>query len=108
MKVLDFFENIEINEFAVTPKYLQLVNGILNAIENGEIKYGNVLPSINEVSYSLEIARDTAEKGYRHLKFLKVLDSVPGKGYFVINTNVRQQLKIILLFNRICPPRKYL
>ncbi len=106
MKEVDFFENIEINEFAVTPKYLQLVNGILTAIANGQIKYGTVLPSINEVSYSLEIARDTAEKGYKHLKYLKVLDSIPGKGYFVINTNVRQQLKIILIFNKLSAHKK--
>lgn len=106
MKVLDFFENIEINEFSPTPKYLQLVNGVLTAIENGQIKNGTILPSINEVSCSLEIARDTAEKGYKHLKHLKVLDSVPGKGYFVINTNVRQQLKIILLFNKLSPHKK--
>ncbi|WP_315817822.1 hypothetical protein [Paraflavitalea speifideaquila] len=40
-----------------------------------------ILPSINELSFEFEISRDTAEKGYKHLKKIGVLGSVPGKGF---------------------------
>jgi hypothetical protein len=64
------------------------------------------LPSINELSFEFEISRDTAEKGYKHLKKIGILGSVPGKGYFVNNTSVKKQLKIFLLFNKLSPHKK--
>ncbi|MBC7872856.1 MAG: GntR family transcriptional regulator, partial [Ferruginibacter sp.] len=66
----------------------------------------DVLPSINELSFEFEISRDTAEKGYKHLKKNGVLGSVPGKGYFVKNTELNQKLKIFLLFNKLSPHKK--
>ena len=60
-----------------------------------------MLPSINELSFEFEISRDTAEKGYKHLKKLGVLGAVPGKGYFVKDIVVNRQLKIFLLFNKL-------
>jgi DNA-binding transcriptional regulator YhcF (GntR family) len=65
-----------------------------------------MLPSINELSFEFEISRDTAEKGYKYLKKIGVLGSVPGKGYFVQDNNVKQQLKIFLLFNKLSPHKK--
>ena len=93
MKPVSVFEHIHINEYSATPKYLQLANAVTNAIENGKIKKGDMLPSINELSYVLGISRDTAEKGYKHLKKIGILGSVPGKGYFVKNTEVGQHLQ---------------
>jgi DNA-binding transcriptional regulator YhcF (GntR family) len=48
--------------------YLQLANSIVKAINNGVLKENDMLPSINELSFEFEISRDTAEKGYKHLK----------------------------------------
>lgn len=97
---------IEIDGFSATPKYLQLTNAILNAIESGKIVKNDLLPSINELSYNLDISRDTVEKGYRYLKTIGVLGSVPGKGYFIINAEFRQKLKIFLLFNKLSAHKK--
>ena len=66
------------------------------------------MPSINELSYELEISRDTAEKGYKYLKKMGVLGSVPGKGYFIQNTDFHQTLKIFLLFNKLSAHKKIL
>ena len=59
---------IYFDEFSVTPKYQQLANCITKAIEDGKLSVADVLPSINEMSFDFEICRDTAEKGYKHLK----------------------------------------
>ena len=59
---------MQVDEFSSTPKYLQLTNSILNAIEAGKLKKDDIVPSINELSFELEVSRDTAEKGYKHLK----------------------------------------
>ena len=106
MKQPRIFDHIHIDEFSATPKYLQLTNSILNAISAGKIKKEEVLPSINELSFELEISRDTAEKGYKHLKKLGVLSSVPGKGYYVSNTDFQQKLKIVLFFNKLSAHKK--
>lgn len=99
-------EHIHINEYAATPKYLQLANAVVSALEAGKIKKGDMLPSINELSYVLEISRDTAEKGYKHLKQLGVLGSVPGKGYYITNADFRQKLQIVLFFNKLSSHKK--
>lgn len=100
------FSLIEIDEFSATPKYLQLTNSILSAISVGKIKKDDILPSINELSFEFEISRDTAEKGYRHLKKLGVLNSVPGKGYYVAKTDVQRNLRIVLFFNKLSAHKK--
>ena len=106
MKPVSVFEHIHINEYSATPKYLQLANAVTNAIENGKIKKGDMLPSINELSYVLEISRDTAEKGYKHLKQLGVVGSVPGKGYYIADADFKRKLQIVLFFNKLSAHKK--
>lgn len=106
MKPARLFNHIHIDEYSATPKYLQLTNSIKNAIVAGKIKKDDLLPSINELSYGLEISRDTAEKGYKHLKSLGIVNSVPGKGYYIANTDFRQKLRIFLLFNKLSAHKK--
>lgn len=106
MKPVPFFDYIQIDDFSATPKYVQLTNAIIKAIELGKLKKNELLPSINELSYVLEISRDTAEKGYRYLKQLGALGSVPGKGYYVLNADFKQELQIILLFNKLSAHKK--
>ena len=97
---------IKIDEQSVTPKYQQLTNSILHAIERGGIGKDYPLPSINDLSYELDISRDTAEKAYRHLKQLGVIGSVPGKGYFIAKTDFKQTIKVFLLFNKLSAHKK--
>lgn len=106
LKPEDFIAHIHVDEFSSTPKYKQLTNAVLAAIESGKLKKNSLLPSINELSFSLEISRDTAEKGYRHLRKLGVVDSVPGKGYFIVNTDFSRKLKICLFFNKLSTHKK--
>ena len=106
MKKKPFLEYVMIDFYSSTPKYLQLANGIIKAISDGNLKKGDIIPSINELSFEFEIARDTAEKGYKHLKQMGILGSVPGKGYFIKNDLPDSQLKILLLFNKLSPHKK--
>jgi DNA-binding transcriptional regulator YhcF (GntR family) len=106
MKHFNIFEWIRVDEFSATPKYLQLTNSILKAIETGKINKNDLMPSINELSFELEISRDTAEKGYKYLKKMGVLGSVPGKGYFIQDTAFRKTEKIFLLFNKLSAHKK--
>src|SRR3546814_16045239 len=106
MKPVSVFEHIYINEYAATPKYQQLANAVINALEKGKIQKGDMLPSINELSYVLEISRDTAEKGYKHLKQLGVLGSVPGTGYYIADADFKRRLQIVLFFTKLSAYKK--
>lgn len=106
MKKNNVFRYLHFDYYSATPKYLQLAHCIIKAIGQGQIQLEETLPSINELSFEFEISRDTAEKGYKYLKNLGVLGSVPGKGYYVKSVDVRQELKIFLLFNKLSPHKK--
>lgn len=100
------FKYLFIDYYSGTPKYLQLANSIIKAISDGKIEKDEILPSINELSFEFEISRDTAEKAYRYLRSIGVIRSVPGKGNFVMSTEVKHELKIFLLFNKLSPHKK--
>ncbi|MFT4152215.1 GntR family transcriptional regulator [Parafilimonas sp.] len=102
----DFFKNLELDVLSSTPKYLQLAQSLVKAISIGKIKHGDLVPSINEMSFEFDISRDTAEKSYKYLKKLGILGSVPGKGYFVKNTDVKNDIKVFLLFNKLSAHKK--
>jgi DNA-binding transcriptional regulator YhcF (GntR family) len=106
MKAPKIFDFIQIDEFSSTPKYQQLANSILTGIQKNLFKKGDIMPSINEISFEFDISRMTVEKGYNYLKTIGVLDSVPGKGYFIKNIEHQQNLKIFLLFNKLSVHKK--
>ncbi len=101
MKKPAIYQYLYFDYYSATPKYLQLANSVIKAISEGKIKKDDSLPSINELSFEFEISRDTAEKGYKHLKKLGIIGSVAGKGYFIKCTEIEQQIKIFLLFNKL-------
>ena len=59
---------IEINEVSPKPIYVQIQDSIINGVQNKTLDPNSQLPSINEVSDGLNIARKTVEKAYNHLK----------------------------------------
>ena len=101
-----FFENIQVDMHSATPKYLQLAHSILEAIELGKIHKNILLPSLNELTNNLEISRETADRSYKYLQHLGVLNAIPGKGHYIITTEIKQELKICLLINKISDEKK--
>ena len=106
MSTENIYRLIHFDEYSVTPKYLQLTHSILKGIDEGKIGKDYILPSINDLSYELEISRNTAEKAYRHLKQLGVVSSVPGKGYFISRSDFKQTINVFLLFNKLSAHKK--
>lgn len=102
----NYLKVITIDEESVTPKYIQLSNSIILAIEEGKILVGDLLPSINDLTLALEISRNTIERAYNELKKSGVVSSVPGKGFFISNTDIKKPIKILLLFNKLSSHKK--
>jgi DNA-binding transcriptional regulator YhcF (GntR family) len=105
-KITNIFQVLAIDEHSITPKYQQVTNAILKAIRMGLIEESYLLPSISDLSFELEISRDTAEKAYRNLKRLDIIDSVPGKGYFVRVKKIESIKRVLLVFNKLSQHKK--
>lgn len=101
MPATSAFDLMTIDHYSSTPEYLQLAQGFLSAINNGTVKNNDVVPSLNELKNTYSVPRVTAEKCYKHLRHIGVLESFPGKGYYVKNINTRTSAKVLLLFNRL-------
>lgn len=92
---------LKINHQSEVPKYRQVVDLIISDIKSGIFKQGQRIPSINEISEELLLSRDTVEKAYIYLRDKGVVSSVRGKGYYVNQVDVDENLKVALIFNKL-------
>ncbi|MBW4889012.1 substrate-binding domain-containing protein [Mucilaginibacter sp. HMF5004] len=106
MKQQSIFDYINVDGFSSTPKYLQLANSIQEAVYAGKIHKDRILPSLHELTYHLEISKDTADRGYKYLRKLGILSSIPGKGHYITATDVVRPYKIFLLINQLSTNKK--
>ena len=97
---------IKINEYSKTPKYKQIINSVISGLEQGILKNNDQLPSVNSLIIRFEVSRDTVVKAYDNLKLIGIIDSIPGKGYYIKSTNFRVKAKIFLLFNKLSAHKK--
>jgi DNA-binding transcriptional regulator YhcF (GntR family) len=78
-----------IKETAGQTKLQQLVHSITEAIGEGRLRVGDVLPSVNQMSAESGFSRDTVFKAYNILKKRNIIESAPQKGYFVANESYK-------------------
>lgn len=96
---------LHLDHDAKTPKYKQIVKSVISSIERGVLKQDDQLPSINELSEEYYLARDTVEKAYKELKALGVIDSVRGKGFYILNEKPKQ-MRVLLVMNKLSAYKK--
>ena len=94
-------EFIEISDNSKTPKYIQLVNLIINHIKDGKLNVGDRLPSINEISSDYYLSRDTVEKALNELRKQRIITSVKRRGYFISKTDFDHKKRIAFITNKI-------
>lgn len=92
---------IQINEQSLLPKYRQIMDSLCLAIENGTLKKGDKIPSVNQISAEFNLSRDTVMYAFIELKSKGILLSQPGKGYYVATSDSHRDEKIFLLFDEL-------
>lgn len=97
---------IQINEYSNTPKYRQIINSVVAAVEQEKLRLNDKLPSVNRMLIEFDVSRDTIVTAYDQLKQMGILASVPGKGYYIQSTNFKQKAKVFLLFNKLSAHKK--
>lgn len=93
-----------IQELEGMPSYTKhdlLVQGIINAINGKSLLPGDMLPSVNTMIKEIGFARETIVKGYKDLISRGIIESRNRLGYFILNTNTDQSLKVALVMYAI-------
>ncbi|SFF89608.1 transcriptional regulator, GntR family [Salegentibacter agarivorans] len=91
---------IKINDNSRVPKYKQIVDSVINDISKGNLKIGEKIPSINELSETCYLSRDTVDKAYKILKSRQIIVSVKGKGFYINKTDLVAKINVFFLVNK--------
>lgn len=79
---------IVISNSSLMPIYEQIKNQIISQIMSGELKEGDVIPSIRTLAQDIRISVMTIKKAYDDLEKEGYIVSVQGKGTFVAPRNM--------------------
>jgi len=93
----------QINFKSGKPIYLQLVDQVKAAAASGALRTGEALPSIRPLAEELRVNRNTVAKAYSELENLGVVETQPGRGCFLKESNgaVRKDVRRKLLIAEI-------
>jgi GntR family transcriptional regulator len=85
------------------PVYLQLADQVRHAAASGRLRPGDALPSLRPLAEELRINRNTIAKAYAELEAQGLIETLPGKGYFLNNNHsaLTQQTRQRLLLTEI-------
>src|SRR5436190_8775401 len=94
---------IQINFKSGKPVYLQVVDQIKAAAASGALQAGEALPCIRPLAEDLKVNRNTIAKAYAELESLGVIETVPGKGCFLKETQspLRKEVRRKMLIEEI-------
>ena len=84
------FESINIHSSVAV--YIQIENEVRFAIASGDLKAGDQLPSVRELSDNLEVNPNTVAKSYRDLEVMGLVYTRRGMGVY-INKGVQAQCR---------------
>ncbi|MEX2336181.1 MAG: GntR family transcriptional regulator [Fulvivirga sp.] len=97
---------IKVNPSLSIPIYRQIVDSVIQAIQKEKLKLGDSIPSVNTVAAQFSIARGSIFRAYDELRSSGIIDSIPGKGFFVLNTGQSHKKNIFLLMSTFNPYRE--
>ena len=80
------------------PIYEQIIGQVKTAIVAGELKQGDMLPSIRALAKDLQISVITTKRAYEELEKEGLIFSVSGKGFYVCeqNTDLLREKKLAM------------
>jgi len=95
--------NLTISLASGEPIYLQIKEQMKSQILSGQLREGEMLPSIRNLAQTLKISVITTKRAYDELEQEGLVASVSGKGTFVsgVNRQTIRELKLRELEDRI-------
>ena len=92
---------IRVDSSLSTPIYRQIVQSVCEGIEKGRLHRNDMLPSVNSIAETFSLARGSVFTAYNDLRSSGIIDSIPGKGYFITSTTLNQKKHVFLLFDSL-------
>jgi DNA-binding transcriptional regulator YhcF (GntR family) len=92
---------VKIDPKSALPKYKQIISSVQLAIEKKSLKKGDKVPSINQICTDFNLSRDTVMLAFNELKSRGILHSQPGKGYYIVTTEIQPEENIFVLFDEL-------
>lgn len=92
---------IKVNPESSTPLYKQLIRQIANAIRSGILSAGELLPSMNDLSASTGISKETVKKTYGVLSDKRLIVPKQGKGFYVADLSMGAHPQVLVLFDKL-------
>ncbi|WP_439585746.1 GntR family transcriptional regulator [Dyadobacter bucti] len=83
------------------PKYLKVVNTIVQDIERGALTIGDRLPSLNEACAEWDLCKDSVKRAYATLYQRGFVTSITRKGFFVAGSPKRHPLRVLILAGQL-------
>lgn len=74
---------LKVDFHAGKPVYLQLADQVRYAVACGKLKPGEPLPALRPLAEELRVNRNTISKAYAELDAQGIIETIPGKGFFV-------------------------
>ena len=94
-------KRFSVNYASKVPVYKQLVGHYESMIKSGVYKVGQTLPSMNELSGSLDISKETVKKAYSVLRDKGYVEAKQGKGFYVAPQSADRKLTVLVLFDKL-------
>lgn len=79
------------------PIFEQLKAQILEFISLGVLEANDKLPSVRSLAVELHINPNTVAKAYQELELQGYINSIPGKGCFVADNHLEEQIRSLKL-----------
>ncbi|MBN2211815.1 MAG: substrate-binding domain-containing protein [Sedimentisphaerales bacterium] len=98
----------DLNSQSLHPKFQQIIDGVVGAIDDKAIRRGDTLPTISCLCDTFCISRETVLKAYGELKERGIIEAVPRKGYFVTSESLHLTTRVMLLFDSLSPYKEIL
>ena len=80
------------------PKYIKISEAIKDKIEVGTLKYGEKIYSVKDIMKKYDVSSTTARKALDMLRRENIIESIQGKGSFILQTNILRSLKKVISF----------
>ncbi|MDD3520650.1 MAG: GntR family transcriptional regulator [Actinomycetota bacterium] len=81
------------------PKYIKISEDIKQDIESGALKYGEKIYSEKDIMNKYNVSSTTARKSLDVLKRENLIESIQGKGSFILQTKILRSLKKVISFS---------
>ncbi|WP_373515216.1 GntR family transcriptional regulator [Persicitalea sp.] len=93
--------NVAFNDHDQLPKYLQIVDAIVQDIERGTLSAGDRLPSLNEACAEWYLSKDSVKRAYGTLHQRGFVTSVTRKGFYVAGSPKRHALRVLIVAGQL-------